>query len=99
MENVNPQCLRDGFLSLDADNKMHFMNLLAPEIGPGGIFLMLCKLDTSQKKRYQDLCYKMFAWKFFPALLKEARRFARELSDVSDDEFDRRFGERIKLSN
>ena len=99
MDEINPQGLRDDFISLDCDNMRLFLELLTVEIPPEAILFILTKLDMYQKLRFTQPCYKAFAWKFLPVLLKEARRLARgELSNVSDEEFDKTFGEQIGAS-
>jgi len=58
VDEFNPATLLDLFRMMGPENRQAFLNLVAAESSSEAIYLMVDKLETSEMRRFSDLCYK-----------------------------------------
>ena len=99
MNELDPKRISESFASLDSDHRNLFLQMLAVKLPQEEILFLLAKMDTETTLVFHEQFYRAITGMFLPILLKEARRLARgDLSNVSDEEFDKKFGEQISAS-
>lgn len=98
MERPTPQAIFDLYVLLSNNDKVAFQNLLARISTAESIFLLAKELPITELGRFSDMMFQEITWHLFPILEREARRLAREKPELSEEEFDKEFHERIKQS-
>lgn len=96
IEPINARALLDIFRAMPNEEQRLFVTTLGGEVTAEALYLMLHQLDQVELKKFTDRFFQEIAWQMFPILLRDARQLAREQPDLSDEEFDRLFFERIR---
>jgi hypothetical protein len=96
MEGFTAKAVFDLYLLLSDEDKGTFFRLVG-RISTAEVPILLAgELSIPERFRFSQTPNNELANRFFPILLREARRLARENPSISDDEFDHLFSEEIK---
>ncbi len=98
MEQLPPKSVFDSYCLLSNDDKRAFIEMLARVSTAEVPFLIAREMPPPEVERFSDMVFKEITWQLFPLLQREARVLAREKPQMSDEDFDREFHDRIKAS-
>src|SRR5947207_3235258 len=96
MERFTPQALFDLYALSSDEDKIAFLKLLGSISLADAPFIIINELSRIEQMRFTELVFDDLFQKYFPPLLREARKLAREKPDISDALFDKELNERMK---
>jgi hypothetical protein len=98
MEQFTAKAVFDLYTLLPNEEKIAFLRLVGQMSTAEVPFVITSELPLPEQQRYSDMMFEEHLWQLFPYLQREARRLAREKPQLSDEEFDREFHDRIRAS-
>jgi hypothetical protein len=93
---ITPKELLDVYELLSEENQRAFLRLLGGRLSGEALFAMLGCLHRSEYGVFIDSFHGLLAETLYPVYIREARRVAKESSNLSDEEFDRQVTARVQ---
>jgi hypothetical protein len=95
VETFTPKVLHDLYVALSNERQREFLEMVARTSTAEVPFLMAGQMDAQEMKRFSDMVEESLARQFFPGLLHEARKLARDKPQLSDEDFEKLLNDRM----
>lgn len=91
VEPLTPQQLRDLYSMLTPEKQREFLLLLGRVSAWEDPFLIVHELPPAESEKFSNEIFRTMFAHLYPLMLQEARKFARDNTGMSDEEFDKHF--------
>jgi hypothetical protein len=92
---MTPREVIDMYLDLTDEQQKEFLRMVAGMLRAEAIYGMAQELNLVERQRINSLLFEELAGGFFLFALQHARTIAKEMRDISDEEFDKQLQARV----